>query len=169
MPLRHSVTVIDNNVAMAAWSGIERGAADFARRVRERFDAGTNKTLATLRRNGAPRISASEMEFSSDGEVTLGMMAGSTKLLDVRRDPRIALHSPTLEPLKDDPGSGSGDAKMSGSLVDIEPPAGTPYEGARFFRLDITEVVLTYVGTPADHLVIESWHHDRGWERRTRT
>jgi len=24
------------------------------------------------------------------------------------------------------------------------------------------------VGTPADHLVIESWHPGRGWERRTR-
>lgn len=154
---------------MADWSGVERGAADFARRVRERFDAGTNKTLATVRQNGAPRISASEMEFSSDGEVTVGMMAGSMKLFDVLRDPRVALHSPTLGPPKDGPSSGPGDAKMSGSLVDTEPPADTPYEGARFFRLDITEVVLTYVGTPADHLVIESWHHGRGWERRTRT
>ena len=117
MPLRHSVTVIDNNVAMAAWSGIERGAADFARRVRERFDAGTNKTLATLRRNGAPRISASEMEFSSDGEVTLGMMAGSMKLFDVLRDPRVALHSPILEPPKDDPelsGRGRQDERLAG-------------------------------------------------------
>ena len=94
------------------------------------------------------------------------MMPGSTKLLDVRHDPRVALHSPTLEPPKDDPGSGLGDAKMSGSLIEIQPPPDTPYEGAEFFKLDITEVVLTYVGTPADHLVIESWHAGRGWERR---
>jgi hypothetical protein len=58
---------------------------------------------------------------------------------------------------------------MSGVLVEIQPPASNPYIGAGFFRLDITEVVLTYVGTPADHLVIESWHEGRGWERRTRT
>jgi len=109
------------------------------------------------------------MEFSSAGEVTLGMMPGSTKLLDVRRDPRVALHSPTLEPPKDDPSSGPGDAKMGGSLVEITPPVDNPYEGAGFFKLDITEVVLTYVGTPADHLVIESWHPERGSERRTRT
>jgi hypothetical protein len=109
------------------------------------------------------------MEFSSDGEVTLGMMVGSMKLFDVRRDPRVALHSPTLEPPKDDPRSGPRDAKMSGSLVETEPPTDTPYEGAGFFKLDIMEVVLTYVGTPADHLVVESWHHRRGWERRTRT
>jgi hypothetical protein len=133
------------------------------------MDAGTNKTLASLRRDGSPRISASELEFSSDGEVTLGMMAGSMKLLDVRCDPRIALHSPTLEPSIDAPATERGDAKMSGSLVEIGAPADTPYEGAGFFKLDISEVVLTYVGTPADHLVVESWHPGRGWERRTRT
>lgn len=66
-------------------------------RVRSRFDAGTNKTIATLRKDGSPRISASELTFT-DGAVTLGMMSGSMKLLDVRRDPRIAIHSPTIEP-----------------------------------------------------------------------
>lgn len=109
------------------------------------------------------------MEFSSSGEVTLGMMPESTKLLDVRRDPRVALHSPTLEPPKDDPSYGPGDAKMAGSLVEIDPPVDNPYDGAGLFKLDITEVVLTCVGTPADHLVIESWQPERGWERRTRT
>ena len=94
------------------------------------------------------------------------MMSGSAKLLDVRRDPRVAWHSSTLEPPTNEPGP--GDAKLAGSLVEIEPPADTPHEGAGFFKVDITELVLTYVGTPADHLVIESWHPDRGWQRRTR-
>lgn len=44
----------------------------------------------------------------------------------------------------------------------------TPHEGAGFFKIDLSEAVLTYVGTPADHLVIESWHPGRGWQRRTR-
>lgn len=162
------VCSVGNNLTMASWREIERDAPEFALRVRARFDAGTNKTLASLRRDGAPRISASEMEFSADGEVTLGMMAGSMKLLDVRRDPRVALHGPTLEPPKDDPSSGPGDAKLSSRLVEIRPPTDTPYQAAGFFKLDITEVALAYVGTPADHLVIESWHPTRGWERRTR-
>lgn len=153
---------------MASWREIEQDAPEFAARVRGRFEAGTNKILATLRRDGSPRISASELEFNSDGEVTLGMMPGSMKLFDVRRDARVALHSPTLEPPKDDPSSGPGDAKMAGSLVEIDPPLDNPYGGAGFFKLDITEVVLTYVGTPADHLVIESWHPSRAWEQRTR-
>jgi len=153
---------------MAAWREIERDAPEFAARVRDRFDAGTNKTIATVRRDGAPRISASELTFA-DGEVTLGMMSGSVKLLDVRRDPRIAVHSPTTEPPAGDPGAGPGDAKLAGTAAETAPPAGNPYQGAGFFKLDITEAALTYVGTPADHLVIESWHAGRGWQRRTRS
>lgn len=153
---------------MAAWREVEHDAPEFAARVRSCFEAGTNKTLATLRRNGAPRVSASEMEFGSGGEATLGMMPGSMKLRDVRRDPRFALHSPTLEPPTDNPSLLPGDAKMAGTLVEVAPPADNPHEGAAFFKLDITEVVLTYVGSPADHLVIESWHPGRGWERKTR-
>jgi len=34
---------------MASWQELARDAPDFAARVRARFDAGTNKTLATLR------------------------------------------------------------------------------------------------------------------------
>ena len=151
---------------MASWRQIERDAPDFAARVRSRFDSGTNKTLATLRRDGSPRISGSEMTFSSDGEVTLGMMPASMKLRDVRRDPRVALHSPTLEPPAD-PTQWEGDAKLAGSLIEIDHDDDSD-GSAGSFRLDITEVVLTYVGTPADHLVIESWHPGRGWQRRTR-
>jgi hypothetical protein len=152
---------------MPAWRDIERDAPDFAAKVRARFDAGTHKTIATLRRDGAPRISGTELQFE-DGEATLGIMGGSVKLLDVRRDPRVAVHSPTPEPPEDDPSAWVGDAKLAGTAVEVPPPPDNPHEDAGFFRLDITEAVLTYVGTPADHLVIESWHQGRGWQRRTR-
>lgn len=152
---------------MASWQEIERDAPEFAARVQAQFEAGTNKTLASIRRDGSPRISASEAKFE-DGEITFGMMGGSMKLLDVRRDPRIALHSPTLEPPADDPGSWPGDAKLAGVAVEVPPPADTPFEGAGFFRIDIREVALTYLGEPADHLVIETWHEGRGHQRRTR-
>jgi hypothetical protein len=60
-----------------------------------------------------------------------------------------------------------GDAKLAGRVIVITAPGDNTPEGAGFFRIDITEVALTYVGTPADHLVIESWHRGRGWQRRT--
>lgn len=119
-----------------------------------------------MRRDGSPRISAIEATFAG-GEVTLGSMPGSVKLADLRRDGRLALHSPTLEP-PEDPATWAGDAKLSGRAVEIPPPRDAAVAGAGYFEVDLDEVVLTYVGTPADHLVIESWHPGRGWERRTR-
>jgi hypothetical protein len=132
--------------------------------VRAVFGIGKHKTLATLRADGSPRISGSECEFA-DGEVTFGMMDGSLKLRDVRRDPRMAIHSPTLDPPEE--GRWAGDAKLSGRAVEVPAPPDIPHDGAAF-RIDIAEVVLTYVGEPADHLVIESWHADQGYRRRTR-
>jgi hypothetical protein len=149
---------------MASWHEIEADAPDFARRVRERFASGTNKTIATLRRDGSPRITAIECEFEN-GEVSMGMMGRSMKLLDVRRDPRIALHSPTIEPPKD-ASKWLGDAKLAGVLVEIPEPPDNPHEGAGFFKLDVREVALTYVtGDPPDTLVVESWHPGRGHVR----
>jgi hypothetical protein len=154
---------------MASWSAIEDEAAEFAAKVRGRFEAGTNKTMATLRADGSPRISATECKFE-DGELTLGMMGGSRKLIDVRRDPRVAIHCPTLEPPAEPSTSWPGEAKMSGRLIEVPPPEGTPFEDAGFFRFDITEASITYLGgEPPDHLVIESWNPQGGWLRRTRT
>jgi hypothetical protein len=149
---------------MATWKDIEADAPEFAKRVRAVFDSGTNKTIATLRADGSPRISATELKFA-DGEVTFGSMGGSMKLRDVRNDPRVAIHSPTLEPPGD--GTWAGDAKMSGRVVEIDPPPDNPYEGSGFFKVDITEVALTYVLD--DRLIIESWHPGRGHQRRSRT
>lgn len=151
---------------MPTWRDIQAQAPDFADKVRARFEVGTNKTIATLRKDGSPRISATELQFD-DGEITLGMMGDSVKLHDARRDPRIAIHSPTIEPTGE-PGDWPGDAKIAALLIETSAPIGADSEhpGAGFFRLDIREAALTYVGTPADHLVIESWHPDRGWQRR---
>jgi hypothetical protein len=150
---------------MATWQEIEKDAPEFAARVRAVFGAGKHKTIATLRADGSPRISGNECEFA-DGEITFGMMDASLKLRDVRRDPRIAIHSPTLDPPEE--GRWAGDAKLSGRAVEVPAPPDTPHDGAGFFRIDIAEVALTYVGEPADHLVIESWHAGHGYRRRTR-
>jgi hypothetical protein len=150
---------------MTSWQGFERKAPEFAARVRGRFDVGINKTLATIRADGSPRISGTELSFE-DGELTLGMMGGSLKLRDVRRDPRVAIHSPTIDPPTDGT-TWAGDAKVSGRLVEVDRQE-AEHPGAGFFRLDLTEVVLTSVDEAAQLLVVESWHPGRGSERRTR-
>ena len=132
---------------MSSWADLENDAPDFARRLKALFDAGTNKTIATLRADGSPRISGIELQL--DGRATLGMMGGSAKLADVRRDPRVAIHSPTVEPPAD-VSEWAGDGKIAGRLV----------ENGEGFDVDITEAVLTRVEN--NQLVVESWHPGRG-------
>jgi hypothetical protein len=144
---------------MADWADFSKDAPALAIAVRARFDAGVHKTLATLRRDGSPRISGQEVIFEARS-VTLAMMAGSMKLKDVRRDARFALHSPTLD--ESDPASWAGDAKLAGLLREIRPPAENPMAGAAYFALELHEVVLIRLDEPPELLVIESWHPDRG-------
>ncbi len=150
---------------MARWKEFAAAEIDFSRRVLELFETQKHMTLATLRRDGSPRISGTEAHVV-DGEMVLGMMAGSLKARDLIRDPRLALHSPTIDPPDDDPSAWSGDAKIAGVAVEhLDPDA---EEGSHSFFIDIDEVVLTKVGDPPDHLVIESWRPYSGLRRRQR-
>jgi hypothetical protein len=150
---------------VASWGEFAAAEPEFAERVLERFNVRKHSTLATLRRDGSPRISGTEVSFEG-GELSLGMMPGSLKSRDLQRDARLALHSPTEDASEEDPSSWAGEAKIAGQGVEVTVP-NRREEGHRF-RVEITEVVLTRVGEPADHLVIESWHPGRGVERRER-
>ena len=148
---------------MSSWGDVLSVQPDFARRVRETFAVRKHATLATVRKDGSPRISGTEVEFDDEaGEVFLGMMPGSVKAADLARDPRLAIHYPTVDAPDDDPSGWLGDGKLSGTGVDVTELA--ERGSARRFRVEITEVVLTFVGTPADHLVVQSWHPARGLE-----
>jgi Pyridoxamine 5'-phosphate oxidase len=151
---------------MSTWREVEEDAPDFAGRVRRVFESRKHKALATLRSDGSPRISGIEFEFRN-GEVILGMMPDSLKLKDIRRDPRLAIQGMSDDPSESQPGAWAGDAKIAGRAVAARNPDSRD-EPPPFFRIDITEVVLTRVGEPADHLVIESWHPGRGLETRRR-
>ncbi len=149
---------------MAGWQEVVAADAELAADVRRCFAIRKHATLATLRRDGSPRISGTEVEFADDGEIYLGMMAGSLKALDLRRDPRLALHCPTEDAPESDPSSWIGDAKIAGRAVDVSDPGAS--DGSHRFRIDVGEVVHT--GVDGDHLVIRSWHPGRGVERRER-
>ncbi len=154
--------------SMASWKDVAAAEAAFADHVRRTFAVRKHATLATLRRDGSPRISGTEVDFDDDaGEIYLGMMPGSLKALDLRRDPRLALHCPTVDPPKDDPGSWLGDGKIVGEAVELSDPARV--DEAHRFRIEITAVVLTTVGTPSDHLLIQHWHPGRGLQRQKRS
>jgi len=157
---------------MATWNEIATSAPELAAAVLAIFDAHENKILATLRGDGAPRVSGIEIQLF-EGDLWLGAMWRSRKALDLQRDPRFALHSASPDPA--DPARWPGDAKIAGRVEEITDPdrikavqaagGGAPPDPSHLFRADITEVVLTRVGDPPDHLVIESWHQDRGLRR----
>lgn len=157
---------MDDHPWMVWWREVVEAEPELAAHVRGCFGIRRHSTLATLRRDGSPRISGTEVEFDADGGLYLGMMPGSLKALDLRRDPRLALHCPTEDPPEPDPASWLGDAKIAGRAVEVSDPRGV--DGPHRFRVDVTEVVVTTVGQPADHLVILSWHPRRGLERRER-
>jgi hypothetical protein len=87
---------------MASWQEIAEQAPELATAVRERFAVRKHCTLATLRNDGSPRISGTEVEFA-DGQLWIGSMPRAVKALDLRRDPRMALHSPTVDPPEENP------------------------------------------------------------------
>jgi hypothetical protein len=158
---------------VAAWAEVVAAAPELARDARGFLDAGVHKTLATLRRGGAPRISGTEVSFVGD-DLWFGSMWMARKARDLRADPRFALHSASPDP----PGW-RGDATVSGQVEEVTDPERIaafmavvspeqPPGGMHLFRADVREVLVVRLGEPADHLVIDVWNADRGVRRMAR-
>ena len=145
---------------LVPWGQFEVQAPELAERIRLRFESHIHAVLATLRRDGSPRLSGMEAPIR-DGHLWLGMMPGSLKAADLHRDPRFSLHSSldTEElPL--------GDARIDGQAA-----AATPEEVALFvtghrmpiedpdamalFTARISRATLTRV--ERQELVIDTW------------
>lgn len=152
---------------MPAWSAIEQAEPEFAARVQQLFDAGRHKTIATVRRDGSPRISGIECEFV-DGDLRFGSMTGARKGADLERDPRFALHGPTFHPEEGKESDWPGEAKIAGrarsaGTVTTDESSGQP--DGELFVADVTEVVITRLNDEATKLVVESWTPERGMRR----
>jgi hypothetical protein len=150
---------------MTAWQDVEQAEPEFAKRVRALFDARRHKTIATLRADGSPRISGIEVVFEG-GELFFGSMPNARKGADLRRDPRFALHSATVDPVEGAEAQWPGEAKISGRAI----AAGSVTEGpdGDRFRADIGEVVHTHLNEEATLLVVEWWTPARGLRRTER-
>ncbi|MGQ0719549.1 MAG: pyridoxamine 5'-phosphate oxidase family protein [Pseudonocardiales bacterium] len=145
---------------MAKWSEFVAAEPEFAGQVRACFGADRSETLATVRRDGSPRISGVSLMFS-DGDLVLALaFEDSVKAADLRRDPRLAVHGPTAAAFNDDASDWPGEAKIAGYGVETVVGRGRGFIG---FRVEVTEVVRTYM--TSDHFVIESWHEGRGLQR----
>lgn len=146
------------------WTEIEQSQPDFAARLAAIFDAHPHKVMATVSRDGSPRISGTEMRFL-DGDAWIGSMADARKLADLRRDTRVAVHCAPI-----DLTLASGDAKLSATVVEATPTDIGRWEGASgqvfpagsgaLFWLDITSATITRVS--GTRLVIDTWNEATG-------
>ncbi len=155
---------------MPTWDEFRVAVPDLARLAEARLLAHKHLTMATIRRDGAPRISGTEAVLR-DGDLWLAGMTGARRFADLRRDPRVALHSGS-----EDPDTWTGDAKVSGVAAQTTDPgdyrrfAEDPDQASHpgdfeLFRVDITDVVVVRLSDDKDHLIIESWRPGRGLTR----
>jgi len=142
---------------MVGWHEIESDAPDFAARSGAAMRRNKHMTMATLRADGSPRISGTEIELS-DGELFIGSMPKARKALDLLRDARVAIHGPTADP-PDEPKDWVGEAKVAGRAIEMPSD-----DDSHRFRIDIDEVVFTHLNEAGDRLTVESWHPGRGVE-----
>lgn len=145
---------------VASWAELEAAKPEFARRVRRLMTTRKHVTMATLRRDGAPRISGTEVEFEG-GELRIGSMSGALKAADLLRDGRVAIHGPTHDPAAS--GRWRGEAKVAGRAVPMQSA-----DEIHRFRIDLAEVVITHLNAARDRLVIESWNPGRGYRTSER-
>jgi len=142
---------------VASWAEFEQAAPEFASRVRALLASRKHLTMATLRSDGSPRISGIEVELA-DGQLRIGSMPGAVKALDLRRDPRVAIHGPTDDPPAGNPSAWRGEAKIAGNAKEVESGS-----AAHRFLIDIQEAVITRLNDAGSRLVVESWNPDRGY------
>lgn len=157
---------------MSRWDDVAIHATDLMREARDFLDRGKHKTIATLRRDGSPRIGGTEI-FFHEGDLWFGCMWMALRALDLRRDSRLAIHSPSA-----DPPDWAGDATVSGRAEEVLDPeragsvfaaiGGKPPGPAHLFRVDVIEVTTVRLGDPPDHVVVTSWREGRGLRRRLR-
>lgn len=158
---------------MARWQEIVESAPDFAAELRRFLDGRKHKTIATLRADGSPRISGIEA-FIVDGDLWFGSMPNAVKARDLRRDPRMALHSGSV-----DPPEWEGDAKLTARAEEVADPdrrlavfrsqgADPPSSESHLFRADLQEAALVRLDESRSRLVIELWRPGRELKRTER-
>jgi hypothetical protein len=161
---------------MASFAELGSTVPDLADRARAVFSSTTNAVLGTIRRDGTPRLSGID-PFFHDGELHIGSMPGARKGADLRRDPRLALHSIPWESRRlkdgaDDPGD--ADVKLAGTCAVVTDPAvlraiwkvpesepdPVPGAGGDLFVIDVRS--LAVISVVEQQLVIDRWSETDG-------
>ena len=92
------------------WSDVERAQPRLAALARARLIEPGVVLVATIRRDGTPRLSPVE-PYLMGGDLWLCMLWGSQKAADLLRDPRILVHG-----IVTDRAGGAGELKLRGTV-----------------------------------------------------
>ena len=168
---------------MASFANVQNVEPDLADRVRAILSSTTNAVLGTIRRDGSPRLSGADPYFH-DGQLRIWSMPQARKGQDLRRDPRIAVHSIPWDSRRLRDGAadvGAADAKVTGTAVlttdaaelsafrawltserGFEPP-----EDWDLFTIDIDSV--TVISAEDGQLVVDRWSTTDGRQTMRRS
>ena len=144
---------------MVMWGVFEESAPDLARAIRARFQSHPHHVLGTIAASGVPRLSGINV-FFDDGNMWFGSMPGARKAVDLRRDPRMSVHSVTVSETLD-----GGDARVDGVAKVLDPDVArrwrpdNPGDGF-FFTVDISRAHLVEVR--GEDLIVTMWDESRG-------
>lgn len=156
---------------MATFAEVESVEPDLAGRARAILTSTINAVLATIRQDGSPRLSGADPYFH-DGQLRIWSMPGGRKGQDLRRDPRLSLHSIPWDSRRLRDGAadvGAADAKVSGTATLTTDPGerssfrswlasergSEPPDDWDLFTIAIDEV--TVISAVSGQLVIDRW------------
>jgi hypothetical protein len=161
---------------MATWTEFSAEAPEIAELAERRLAATGLMMIATLRRDGFPRISPLEPVIADgrltlhDGRLWLGMMVDSTKSRDLQRDGRFALHSATADKVVTE-----GDVKMWGVATQVTDhdtlarfadhifaSVGYRFEVGTFDAFDVDLLGASSVGVDSDAMFVKTWRPGAG-------
>lgn len=157
------------------WTEFEAAAPRLARLGHERLLEPGVVLVGTIRRDGAPRISPVE-PLVWDGDLWLSMLLGSYKAADLRRDPRILIHS--IVTGRD---GAAGEYKVRGGAIEessrpvqagyaeqVRDRLGWTPEPGRFhlFRIDLGDVTFIRYDEASGDQFVTRWPSRQEFVRR---
>jgi len=155
-----------------SWRKLEESAPEIARLGKERLDQAGVALLATLRKDGSPRISPVE-PYLSQGHLLFGAISWSLKTRDLLRDSRCVLHSAVTGP-----DNGEGELKLYGRASEADDEMRDSCHGwwseqrrgaATVFTLNIEQAAFVSWNTEGGQMITRRWLPERGYTESTRS
>jgi Pyridoxamine 5'-phosphate oxidase len=155
------------------WRDLEHAAPEIASLGKERLQETRVALLATLWRDGSPRISPVEPFFAA-GHLLFGAMAWTLKVRDLEQDPRCTLHSAITGP-----NAGEGELKLFGRAIEADDDLRAacrdgwwteePHEAARVFSLTIEEAAFVTWDYEGGEMTVRRWSAGAGFKTSRRS